>query len=106
MQSAATGAADAIKGIGGTIVRINEIVTGIAAAVEEQAAATREIARNVQQASSGTQQVTGNISGVTRAAGQTGALAAKVLDASKSLLTESDTLGCAVEGFIVKVRAA
>ena len=106
MQGAAAGAAEAIKGIGGTILRINEIVTGIAAAVEQQAAATREIARNVQQASSGTQQVTGNISGVTRAAGETGSLATKVLAASESLLKESETLGRAVEGFVIKVRAA
>ena len=106
MQGAAGGAADAIKGIGGTILRINEIVAGIAAAVEEQAAATREIARNVQQASHGTQQVTSNISGVTQAAGQTGVLASKVLAASEGLLQQSESLGHAVEGFIVKVRAA
>jgi methyl-accepting chemotaxis protein len=106
MQGAAGGAADAIKGIGGTILRINEIVAGIAAAVEEQAAATREIARNVQQAAHGTQQVTSNISGVTQAAGQTGALASKVLAASEGLLQQSESLGHAVEGFVVKVRAA
>ncbi len=106
MQGAAGGAADAIKGIGGTILRINEIVTGIAAAVEEQAAATREIARNVQQASRGTQQVTSNIAGVTQAAGETGTLAAKVLGASEGLLRESESLGRAVEGFVVKVRVA
>jgi len=106
MQSAATGAADAIRGIGGTIVHINEIVTTIAAAVEEQSAATREIARNVEQAAAGTREVTSNISGVTRAASETGVLSHQVLTASESLLRESDSLGRAVDSFIVKVRAA
>ena len=106
MQTAATSAADAIRGIGGTIVRINEIVTGIAAAVEEQSAATHEIARNVEQAAAGTLEVTSNISGVTRAASETGVLSQQVLTASDNLLRESEGLNRAVDGFIAKVRIA
>ena len=41
-------------GLSGTITRVNEISAAIAAAVEQQRAATAEIARNVQQASAGT----------------------------------------------------
>ena len=40
----------AIKEISGTIERLSEIASTIAAAVEEQGAATQEISRNVQQA--------------------------------------------------------
>ena len=54
--------------IGGTIDEVNEIATAIAAAVEQQGAATREIARNVQQAAAGTSEVAANIAGVTAAA--------------------------------------
>ena len=39
----------------GTIGRLSEISSAIAAAVEEQGAATQEISRNVQQAAQGTQ---------------------------------------------------
>ena len=39
-----------IKSIGGIIDRIATIATGVAAAVEQQGAATQEIARNIQQA--------------------------------------------------------
>ena len=71
----------AIEGIGGTIGRINEIATTIASAVEEQGAATQEIARNVQQAARDTE-VSANITGVTQAAGETGAAASQVLGAA------------------------
>ena len=40
----------AIGGIAGVIRELDEISTAIAAAVEEQGAATQEIARNVQEA--------------------------------------------------------
>ena len=57
MQTATQDSVAAIKEIGGTIGRISEIATTIAAAVEEQGAATQEISRNVQQAAEGTAQV-------------------------------------------------
>src|SRR6202008_1126610 len=65
MQSATQESVTAIKEIGGTIGPITEIATTIAAAVEEQGAATQEITRNIQQAASGTAQVAGNISKVS-----------------------------------------
>jgi methyl-accepting chemotaxis protein len=51
VQQATEGSVRAIEAISATIGRVSEIATTIAAAVEEQGAATREIARNVQQAS-------------------------------------------------------
>lgn len=51
-----------INTVSGVINDINDIVASIAAAVEEQAATTREIAGNVVQASQGTQEVTVNVS--------------------------------------------
>ena len=50
MQSATEHSVSAIREIGSTIAQISEISTAIAAAVEEQGAATQEIARNVQHA--------------------------------------------------------
>jgi methyl-accepting chemotaxis protein len=51
MQSSTSEAVSAIVRIDETIGRINEIASAIAAAVEQQNAATSEIARNVQSAS-------------------------------------------------------
>ena len=71
MQAASTGAVGAIQGIGGTIRQINDITITIAAAVEEQTAATGEISRNVTQAAAGTQEVSANVGQVTQASDQT-----------------------------------
>ena len=58
----------AIKEISGTIGRVSEIAAAIAAAVEEQGAATQDIARNVQQAAIGSTQVATSIADVNRSA--------------------------------------
>lgn len=52
------------------IGEINDSVTGIAAAVEQQSATTREIAQNVVQASHGAQQVSDNVSQNAQTAGE------------------------------------
>ncbi|MFA5040097.1 MAG: cache domain-containing protein, partial [Bdellovibrionales bacterium] len=56
-----------IETITATIRKINEISTAIAAAVEEQGTATKEISRSIQETAAGTKEVTRNISGVTKA---------------------------------------
>jgi methyl-accepting chemotaxis protein len=70
-----------IKEISTTIEKLSEISSTIAAAVEEQGAATQEISRNVQQAAQGTQQVSSNIVDVQRGAGETGSASSQVLSA-------------------------
>nr|WP_274611539.1 HAMP domain-containing methyl-accepting chemotaxis protein [Rhodoplanes elegans] len=106
MQTATQGSVAAIKTIGGTIGRIAEISATIAAAVEEQGAATHEIARNVQQAASGTTQVAGSITEVNRGAGETGSASAQVLSSARSLANESNRLKLEVGRFLTTVRSA
>ncbi len=106
IQSVTGEAVKAIQGIGGTIGQINEISTAIASAVEEQGAATQEIARNTQQAAKGTEQVSSNITGVNRAAGETGAAATQVLSSADQLGRQSETLRAEVNRFLEKIRAA
>ena len=67
----------------GTIEKLSEISSTIAAAVEEQGAATQEISRNVQQAAQGTQQVSSNITDVQRGATETGSASSQVLSAAQ-----------------------
>ena len=93
-------------GIGTQIDGINEIATTIAAAIEEQGAATQEIARNVQQASAGTHEVSKNMTQVTRAAEETGAGAGKVMEAAKDVTHQSDALKTAITAFLDGVKAA
>jgi methyl-accepting chemotaxis protein len=80
--------------------------TTIAAAVEEQGAASQEIARNVQQAAQGTQEVSSNIDGVTEAAQHTAAAASQLLGASGELSVQAETMRNQVEKFITSIKAA
>jgi methyl-accepting chemotaxis protein len=106
MQTATQESVAAIKEIGGTIGRISQIASTIAAAVEEQGAATQEIARNVGEAAKGTQQVASNITDVNRGAGETGSASSQVLSSAQSLSQESNHLKTEVDRFLMTVRAA
>jgi len=106
IQSATQDSVSAIAEIGITIGRISEISSTIAAAVEEQGAATQEVARNVQQAAEGTHQVASNIIDVQRGANETGSASSQVLTSAQSLSHESNRLKSEVDRFLEMVRAA
>jgi methyl-accepting chemotaxis protein len=106
IQAATQDSVAAIKQIHVTIERLSEVSSAIAAAIEEQGAATREISRNVQQAALGTHQVSSNISDVQRGASETGSASSLVLLAAQSLSSESRRLKLEVEKFLDTVRAA
>jgi methyl-accepting chemotaxis protein len=106
MQQVTTSAVGAIRNIGHTISEINEVTTAIAAAVEEQGAATREIARNIQHAAGGTSEVSSNIVGVSTASAKAGSAASEVLSASGALRREADLLRSEIDAFLSNIRAA
>ena len=88
IQAATQDSVNAIKEISSTIERFSEISSAIAAAIEEQGAATLEISRNVQQAAHGTHQVSSNITDVQRGATETGSASSQVLSAAQTLSYE------------------
>ena len=96
----------AIRSIEATVVELRGIAVGVAAAMEEQGAATQEIVRNVTQAAQGTQSVTVSIGGVTHAAAETGTAASQVLAAASDLSRQSERLNGEVSGFLAAVQAA
>ncbi|MGX4772976.1 methyl-accepting chemotaxis protein [Bradyrhizobium guangdongense] len=106
MQAATQESVGAIRDIGGSIANLSEIASAIAAAVEEQGAATQEIARNVQQAAKGTQQVSSNVGNVQRGAAETGSASSQVLSAAQMLSRDSNRLKLEVGKFLDTVRAA
>ncbi len=106
MQAVTREAVDAIRSIAGTIGDINEIAATIAAAVEQQSAATREIARNIVEAADGTQHVRATIdTGCARSAVESGESAGRVLTASASVADEVRSLGAQVDGLVNRMRA-
>jgi methyl-accepting chemotaxis protein len=106
IQGATGSAVLAIRAIGETIARVNQIAAAIAAAVEQQGAATREIARSVQQASAGTAEVSTHIVAVSQTASETGAAAGEVLDSAQSLARLSKALRTDIDRFVSDIRAA
>jgi methyl-accepting chemotaxis protein len=106
MQAATEESVSAIKEIGTTITQMSEISSAISSAVEQQGAATQEISRNVQQAAQGTMQVSANIANVQRGASATGKSSTHVLEAARSLSSDSGKLKIEVERFLRSVRAA
>ncbi|CAO3417776.1 methyl-accepting chemotaxis protein [Azospirillum endophyticum] len=105
MQQVTGAAVAAIKGVGETVVGIDEIVGSIAGSMEQQAAATQEITRNVQEAALGTAEVSRTIDAVSASAGEAGTAAGEVLRAAELLDGQAVTLNREVTQFIGRLRA-
>ena len=106
IQTATGEAVSAIQAIGGTIAEIDEISNEIAAAVDQQGAATKEIAGNVQQAANGTRDVNSNILSVSRASEVAAKATSKLLDAANGLSSQSERLKSEVATFVGSLHVA
>jgi methyl-accepting chemotaxis protein len=95
----------ALQSITGTIEKMNEVTAAIAAAVEEQGAATREIARSAALVAETTGAMTRRIEDVRRGAGETGEAATKMLGAANDLAAQAATLRGRAADFLRQVRA-
>jgi methyl-accepting chemotaxis protein len=104
IQNQTSNAVGRIQSITTNVRQVNEISTAIAAAVEEQGTATKEISRSIQETAAGTNEVTRNISGMTRAAIETGTASGQLLGTAGQLAKESENLRRVVEDFIAHVR--
>ena len=106
MQSSTGNAVAAIERIDATIGRMNEISTSIAAAMEQQGAATQEIARNVQEAARGTTEMSSNIAGLNDSVEETGSASVDVLGAADELGQQAEKLRARVGTFLADIRSA
>jgi methyl-accepting chemotaxis protein len=106
IQMAVRDAVEAIASIDGTIKRISEISAVIAAAVEQQGAATVEISRNTQEAAKGAEDVTKTIAIVKTDAAGTGAAASQVLAAARQVGRQGQTLREDIARFLNQIKAA
>lgn len=106
IQSATGQSVQAIKQFGSTVKEMADIATAIAAAVEEQGAATGEIARNVEEAANGTTAVTQEIGQVRAVAGETDAGAEAALTVAAALKQQADSMRSNVDDFLHTIRSA
>jgi len=98
--------ASAINGICTIIKEMDEISGAIAAAIQQQTAATQEISRNAVEASKGTQEVSNNIFAVNEAAGSTGSSSHQVLAAAQELAQQANNLKVEFDSFVRELKAA
>jgi methyl-accepting chemotaxis protein len=106
MQQATSEAVAALRSIGGTIQRMNEIASVIAGSVEIQGEATQSIAQAVQHAAAGTAEVNSNIAAVTHVVDETGSRAGEVLEAATEMTRQATALKDEVAKFLVAVQQA
>ena len=105
IQNATNMSVSAIKEIAQTIGQVNEIAATISATVDEGRAAAQEIAKNIAEASAGTQEVSSNIITVNTAVDRIHSVSTDVLQASDTMISQSNRLQEQVQAFFTKIRA-
>jgi methyl-accepting chemotaxis protein len=105
IQSSTDTAVSSIGAIARRISDISSLNAAIAAAVEQQDAATREIAQNVSRAADGSQIVSTNVEGVAASASDTTGEASRVMDTAQMLGEASQALTSSVAGFLDSISA-
>jgi methyl-accepting chemotaxis protein len=106
MQQVSSKAIEAIGHIRGTNVELNHILGSVAAAVEEQAMATRQISENTTEVAAGTENVANSIAEVREGAKATETAARDGLEAASELARQARGLKAEVDRFLANVRAA
>ncbi|WP_022666416.1 HAMP domain-containing methyl-accepting chemotaxis protein [Desulfospira joergensenii] len=98
IQESASSSLSGMTGIADIISNVNDIVATIAAAVEEQSSATREIAENVSQVSAGIQEVNVNVSQTSAVTGEISKDISRVNQSASDMAERSEQVnGRAVE---------
>ena len=106
IQSSTERAANAVTSIAGSIETVNQMTRAMSLATEQQGIATQEIVANIHEASKGTLEVTSNITGVARAANETGRASNQVLQSSSELARQASALKAEMARFLGHVRVA
>ncbi|ODN68726.1 hypothetical protein A6302_03979 [Methylobrevis pamukkalensis] len=106
MKAAANVSMESARAARLLVGEMSERSSAIAAAAEQQNAATLEIARNVNEAATGTRTVTHAITEVSNDARRTGQLSTEMQGSVEALFERSGVLGETVRRFLQQVRAA
>ncbi|MBI0539376.1 chemotaxis protein, partial [Roseomonas sp. KE2513] len=106
IQASTSQAVEAIGSVAQVVDQISGITTGIAAAVEQQGAATEEISRSVQHAAIGNQRISALMGGIHADSIGTSRAASELAGTARDLWTQSGVLRLAVDRFLADVRAA
>ena len=105
IQAESRGAVDAIRGIGETVGRIDEVARTIADAVSEQEATARELGEEVAAMSQSASQAASGVTEMADEARDGSRAAADVLSSSRDLAVNADALQREISDFCARVRA-
>ena len=105
MQATTERSVDAIKGISGSIRELDQFTARIATAVEQQAAAAREIAGNVNAAAAGVNHVGESIAEIETIAGSTTAAVSQLGAAATAVANQSSHIRARVREFTKHIHA-
>ena len=83
---------------------VNEMSTGLAAAVEEQHAATSEISQSIHSAAEGARSAAGNTTQLVEAVGQSSSAAGNAREVAQGVASEVKNLRSAIDEFIAGIR--
>jgi len=106
VQTATGSVAEQMSAIAEVINKVNEHVSGISGAAEQQDTATREIARNAQAAADSAQQVQTNLNEMQETATANAEEAGQMSTAMSDLKTRCESLDSDVDNFLADIRAA
>lgn len=106
MQSATGNAVTSVGDISKSVTQLSELAAMVAAAIEEQTGATKEISQNIEEVAQGTREVTEKMASVSSAAQETGSSAEEVLSTSQELGGQADRLRREIAGFVQDQTAA
>ena len=106
MQDATAAVATTIQGIGTVVEEVQGIGTAIAAAVEQQSAATKEIARNVAEAAAGTNEANISVQQVSSATESARSSIVELRGAIGEVVRQSGQLRTDLAGFVTRMRQA
>nr|WP_232474952.1 methyl-accepting chemotaxis protein [Roseomonas rubea] len=104
IQAATLDAVGAVQQVGVAIGSMNEVASAIAAAVEQQGAATREIAASVQTVARQNNEATQSMHDVSSVAAAARGTSGAVLDAAEGLAKIAGTLREEVDQFLAAMR--
>jgi methyl-accepting chemotaxis protein len=105
IRSATQVATAAMREVGTSITRLDEVASSIAVAVEEQGAATRKIATNVQTVTRQNEGATGRMRELAQVAEDTSGSSRGVLSAVDNISHVASTLKGEVDDFLAAMRA-
>lgn len=105
IQSRTRDAAEAVREIDTVVGEVSDVSTAVAAAAEQQVAATTEISRNVNEAASGSESVSRSVASLTEASEATSAAASQVSSTAQSVAERAATIRGQITDYLREAQA-